>query len=156
MRIVTSALSAFAIAATLAGSVKADPVTPEVRHQLERIVLQNQHTHRVMVHDMTTLRRGGDAIMPVSLAAGAAYLFAARCDNDCLDVDLVLEDEHGREIKADRDNDDTPMFAFRAQASGRYRLRVELADCSTRDCNVGVLVMRRYGTPTDGHLRPVR
>jgi hypothetical protein len=50
---------------------------------------------------------GRSATFKVYLQAGVQYRFAGRCDSDCTDLDMALEDSFGRELIADRDPDDT-------------------------------------------------
>jgi hypothetical protein len=87
---------------------------------------------------------GGPATFRVHLQRGVEYRFAARCDGDCSDLDLVLKDAAGRELIADRDPDDTPGFTFRARATGDYVIQLELAECSARRSQVGAVVLARY------------
>lgn len=143
---VAGALAAAAPATTQAAS--SNPYIAEVLDQMDVVVDRyRREGFRLLVADWATIRRDGAGRMSVELQAGVEYLFSARCDGDCSDVDLVLEDHNGREIKADRDADDTPSFTFRPERSGRYNVKVEVANCSARQCKAGVVVLARPQPP---------
>jgi hypothetical protein len=58
--------------------------------------------------------------LKVRLERGVSYRFAARCDEDCFDLDMALVDGRGRVVKIDTDDDDEPGFDFRPNATGNY------------------------------------
>ncbi len=78
----------------------------------------------------------------VRLRAGQAYAFIGACDNECDNVDLILEDSSGVQIKADVLPDDYPLVDFTPQADGVYTVRVQLKTCSIGPCYVGVRLVR--------------
>jgi hypothetical protein len=84
---------------------------------------------------------GGNSYSTVYLQAGQVYRFAARCDTDCTDVDMALRDANGRELIADRDNDDFPAFTIRAPYTGAYQVVVEMVRCNAWRCQVGAVVL---------------
>jgi hypothetical protein len=86
---------------------------------------------------------GHSATFNIYLEAGVAYRFAGRCDSDCTDLDMSLEDSSGRELIADRDPDDTPGFNYLASRSGEYIVRLDLVNCNARRSHVGATVMAR-------------
>ena len=155
-----AALGAVVLAGSLLAAVPASfattspPIAVEVLSQLNDVIASHgPHGYRTMVADWASIRRDGNGEMWVQLRAGTDYLFAARCDGDCNDVDMALEDAQGNELKADRDPDDTPSFSFRPARSGSYRIKIELARCWTRHCNAGVIVLQR-DQPTLNRLAP--
>ena len=67
----------------------------------------------------------------VQLTAGKYYTFFADCDRDCDNIDLTLKSADGSVIKADTEDDDAPMFSWRANRTGRYTLSVAIPGCHT-------------------------
>ena len=67
----------------------------------------------------------------VQLTAGKYYTFFADCDRDCDNIDLSLKSADGSVIKADTEDDDAPMFSWRANRTGRYTLSVAIPGCHT-------------------------
>ena len=55
----------------------------------------------------------------------------ADCDRDCNNIDLTLKSADGNVIKADTEDDDAPMFSWRANRTGRYTLSVAIPGCHT-------------------------
>jgi len=67
----------------------------------------------------------------VQLTAGKYYTFFADCDRDCDNIDLTLKLADGNVIKADTEDDDSPMFSWRATRTGNYTLSVAIPGCQT-------------------------
>ena len=67
----------------------------------------------------------------VQLTAGKYYTFFADCDRDCDNIDLTLKSADGNVIKADTEDDDAPMFSWRATRTGNYTLSVAIPGCQT-------------------------
>ena len=70
----------------------------------------------------------------VQLTAGKYYSFFADCDYACNDIDLALKSADGQVIKEDSEEDDYPMFGWRANRTGSYTLTVIMPKCSTEQC----------------------
>ncbi|MBH5329781.1 hypothetical protein H9Q10_08880 [Eikenella sp. S3360] len=70
----------------------------------------------------------------IQLSAGKYYSFFADCGYDCSDIDLSLKAADGRVIKEDTDDDDSPMFGWRANRSGRYTVTVTIPKCDSAQC----------------------
>ncbi|MBH5329780.1 hypothetical protein H9Q10_08875 [Eikenella sp. S3360] len=66
----------------------------------------------------------------VQLTAGKYYSFFADCDRECDNIDLTLKSANGQVIQADTEGDDSPMFGWRANRSGRYTLTVTIPGCN--------------------------
>lgn len=79
----------------------------------------------------------------VSLRGGQAYAFIGACDNECKNVDLVVEDSAGAQVNADILADDYPLVDVTPQADGIYTVRVQLKSCSVAPCYVGARLVRR-------------
>lgn len=65
----------------------------------------------------------------VQLTAGKYYSFFADCDRECDNIDLTLKGANGQVIEADTESDDSPMFGWQANRSGRYTLTVTIPGC---------------------------
>ncbi len=85
-----------------------------------------------------SLRSGGSTDYPYQLVAGQNYGFAAVCDRDCSDIDLILINSSGTTVQRDVDDDDNPIITYRPTVSGQYRLRVSMANCSVAPCRFGL------------------
>lgn len=79
----------------------------------------------------------------VALRGGQTYGFIGACDNECDNVDLILEDSSGQQIKADVLDDDYPLVDFTAPADGVYTLRIQLKTCTIAPCYVGARLVRQ-------------
>lgn len=79
----------------------------------------------------------------VSLRGGQTYAFIGACDNECDNVDLILENSSGGQIKADVLDDDYPLVDFTAPADGVYTLRIQLKTCTIAPCYVGARLVRQ-------------
>ncbi len=85
----------------------------------------------------------GEHRWQVRLRGGQAYGFIGACDNECDNIDLILEDSTGAQIKADVLPDDYPLVDFTPQADGIYTLRIQLKACSIGPCYVGARLVRQ-------------
>jgi hypothetical protein len=83
-------------------------------------------------------RTGEEVQLEYTLAAGVRYLFTARCDEDCANVDLAVDAPGGAPAAADREPDDYPTVAFVAPRAGTYRVTLKVAHCSVEPCAYGV------------------
>jgi hypothetical protein len=92
---------------------------------------------------MGTLAAGGEDEYELVLDNGADYMVVGVCDNACSDVDLVLTDQGGTEVEADRMEDDEPMLLRRGEPGGTCVLTVEMASCGSSECHYGVRVYRK-------------
>jgi hypothetical protein len=82
----------------------------------------------------------GPGTFKVRLQRGYNYRFSARGDNDVLDLDLVLY-RNGVQIKADRDNDNTPSFDWICDRDGVYTVQLDLVQCKARRAHIGAAVL---------------
>jgi len=89
--------------------------------------------------DLTgSLRHGARTEWTIYLVKDTDFRIHGVCDNDCRDLDLVLLDERGNEISKDTSTDDIPIVNARPKWTGRFTLRVIMADCKVNPCNYGV------------------
>ena len=92
---------------------------------------------------VTALRAGEEYRWTVNLEQGRSYGFFGACDNDCNDVDIIVEDANGREVASDVLTDDYPVVGIQNATAGRYTARILLVNCSVEPCFVGARVLRQ-------------
>jgi hypothetical protein len=68
---------------------------------------------------------------------GKVLVFDGVCDESCSDMDLIVYDEEGEEVGADRLDDDVPIVEVPA---GRYDVEVRMLECGAPECLYGVVV----------------
>ena len=67
------------------------------------------------------------------------YFVYSACDEDCFDIDLYGHDADEELVDADDEDDATPILVVMPGASGdELHVIVELVDCETETCVVGV------------------
>jgi hypothetical protein len=96
-------------------------------------------------HDVhvTVIPSSSYRTVTLDLRQGYTYKFIGKCDYDCTDIDFRLYDENGNVVDSDDGSDDYPVVAVTPIRTATFRLRIDMARCSTSDCGVGVLVVRR-------------
>lgn len=82
------------------------------------------------------LRAGREHVWNINLEGGRNYGVFGACDNDCSDVDLVVEGPNGEQLGSDLLLDDYPIVGFTAPSSGRYTVRIQLVTCEVEPCFV--------------------
>lgn len=92
---------------------------------------------------VTGLNLNGEHRWQVRLRGGQAYAFIGACDNECSNVDLVLEDGAGAAVDSDVLADDYPLVEVIPPADGVYTLRIQLKSCTMAPCYVGARLVRR-------------
>jgi hypothetical protein len=124
--------------------IQLQSATAEVDQLIARVVASAYERGYRRVHADARTAMATNAVegeMKVVLRAGVDYQFAARCDHDCLDLDMVLVDAYGNELKADRDPDATPSFSFRPNRTADYFVRVGVVECTAKRAQIGIVVM---------------
>jgi hypothetical protein len=134
-------------AAALLVSTTAEAQANIVRTQLDSAVVLMRGQGFVPVDDAVTgtLATGADEEFEIDLEAGVTYMIVGVCDGGCSDLDLVLSDDDGDEMEADRELDDVPMLAIENTSNVEAVLTVQMATCSTAQCHYGVRVFRSGG-----------
>lgn len=82
------------------------------------------------------LQAGREHVWNINLEGGRNYGVFGACDNDCSDVDLIVEGPNGQELGRDVLLDDYPIVGFTAPSSGRYTVRIQLVTCEVEPCFV--------------------
>jgi predicted small secreted protein len=82
------------------------------------------------------LQAGREHVWNINLEGGRNYGIFGACDNDCSDVDLIVEGPNGQELGRDVLLDDYPIVGFTAPSSGRYTVRIQLVTCEVEPCFV--------------------
>ena len=97
------------------------------------------------VQDVATgLRAGGEYRWNVgTLRGGQTYTFLGACDNDCSDVDIIVEDENGINVGEDLLTDDYPVVTITPRRDGPFTARILLVNCSIEPCYVGGRVLQQ-------------
>ena len=72
--------------------------------------------------------------VPIPMEAGREYRLAGVCDQDCLDLDLVLVDPSGRAVTSDRLEDAIPILAHVADTTGDFQVEVIMIACALEPC----------------------
>jgi hypothetical protein len=93
--------------------------------------------------DNDILAAGDSDNYNVTLQGGRSYKLIGVCDNDCTDLDITLYDSDGDVVDRDLLDDDKPVVSVSGKSSGRYRMNVSMAKCSTGSCYYSVAV---YGS----------
>lgn len=75
----------------------------------------------------------------VTLREDVEYTFVGSCDNDCSDLDLQLFDENGNLIDEDLLRDDYPVVSVTPRWTGRFRIKVIMAECSVNPCGYTIV-----------------
>lgn len=79
----------------------------------------------------------------INLREDEEYVIVGECDEDCSDLDLFLYDENDNLIDSDVEMDDYPIVRVTPAWTGRFRVRVSMATCSTEPCWYGLGVLSR-------------
>jgi hypothetical protein len=85
------------------------------------------------------LNDGTYRVHNVTLRADVEYTFVGACDRDCSDLDLQLYDENGNLIDEDLLSDDVPVVTVTPSWTGRFRVKVIMADCSISPCGYAIV-----------------
>ena len=104
---------------------------PEVQQVYKQIMQEKDPGARQAELFQGSAKVGETKTHQVQLTAGKYYTFFAACDHDCDNIDLTLKSADGSVIKADTEDDDAPMFSWRANRTGRYTLSVAIPGCQT-------------------------
>jgi hypothetical protein len=74
---------------------------------------------------------------------GSEYGITGACDEDCSDLDIVVEDANGNVMASDEADDDFPVVFFTPRSGGNYTVNVKMYSCSQQPCYFGFGVFNR-------------
>ncbi len=140
MKLNSLLLAAAALLVSTTAEAQAD-----IRTQLDSMMVMMRGQGFVPVDDAVTgtLAESEDEEFEIDLEAGVTYMIVGVCDGDCSDLDLVLSDDDGEEMEADREMDDVPMLALQNTRNVEAVLTVQMATCSTAQCSYGVRIFEK-------------
>jgi antitoxin component YwqK of YwqJK toxin-antitoxin module len=105
------------------------------------------------------LPEAGQEIVPVELPENQGLLFIGVCDDDCLELDLLVKDGSGNilgeglEGFVDEFGEDTPMHGIDAMPASTVQVEVSMEACSVEPCYYAVGIFSAVVTdepPPDG------
>jgi hypothetical protein len=145
-RVLVSALLGVTLVATAAHAQ--DQWERVVRQQLSQVGNASEGRGYTMSHDIYMGRLDDDANtnLTLNLDAGKMYEIWGVCDQDCSDIDMVLYDDNDNEIDSDLLTDDKPLVEVTPLHSGRFRIKVTMANCRANPCRYGVGVWSKNGS----------
>ena len=71
------------------------------------------------------------------------YRILAACDQDCTDVDIIVEDGAGIEVGRDVALDDHPVVTITPRVDGPFSVRIGLVNCEIEPCYVAGRVLQQ-------------
>jgi hypothetical protein len=112
----------------------------DIGRQLARAAIASGLRGYTLTHKpfIDLLSHGRSHYITLNLRAGTSYGIVGVCDRDCRDLDIALLDSYGNVIASDLQDDDTPFIRINPNYSGRYRIRVDMANCNTNSCYYGI------------------
>lgn len=89
------------------------------------------------------LQPNGEHRLQVRLRGGRSYGFIGACDNECSNIDFILEDGSGAVVTQDVLDDDYPLVEVTPQTDSVYTLRIQLKTCTVGPCYVAARLVAR-------------
>ena len=93
-----------------------------------------ESTGEQVVVESGTLQNSEAATVNVELEEGWDYTFIGICDDDCIDLDLVLRLDD-TEVEIDDLLDALPIINYSPNASGEFKLDVRMVECAIERCS---------------------
>jgi hypothetical protein len=90
-----------------------------------------------------SLPHSQEARAPLRLQGGFQYQIGAVCDEDCLDIDLILEGPAGDTVESDLLRDAFPVLLHVPPEDGEYALTARMAVCFLDPCSFRVVIMAK-------------
>jgi hypothetical protein len=78
-----------------------------------------------------------------TLDQGTGYAITGACDEDCTDLDIVVEDANGNVVARDEADDDRPIVEFSPNRSASYTVNVKMYSCVEEPCYFGFGIFYR-------------
>ena len=70
------------------------------------------------------------------------HIFIGRCDSDCNDIDLGVQDANGTLVGEDLDPDDAPTVRLSVTTPGEYQVTVSMYACSAEPCEFTLATLK--------------
>lgn len=80
------------------------------------------------------LNEGGNARVELDVPSETSVQVMGDCDEDCVDLDLVIYDGNGDVLGEDTLDDFYPIVSFTSKAEGRVTLELDMVDCGAAYC----------------------
>ena len=127
--------------APLAGQDYADQVWTQLQGAYEMYVeFEDFYLKNYIIG---ALNSGSTDSWTFSLDGGTGYAITGACDEDCTDLDIVVEDANGNVVARDEADDDYPIVEFTANRSGSYTVNVKMYTCTEEPCYFGFGIFYR-------------
>jgi hypothetical protein len=89
------------------------------------------------------LNAGTGARLMIPAPVSTRLAIVGVCDADCGALGIIVGDDRGYDLGADRSGGTTPMVDFVVRVPGRHTARVLMDRCQMSPCRFGIRVYRR-------------
>lgn len=137
------------IAGALAAPLSAQAQNIHVSRLYEQVLQNIEFTdpgHALDSFGVIRLNDGAVVTVMLDVPLETSIQVMGDCDEDCVDLDLVVYDDAGEVLAEDRLDDFYPIANFLSGASGRITLELHMVDCAAAYCYTAysVFVDERY------------
>jgi hypothetical protein len=126
--------------APLAGQEYADQVWNQLQEEYEFAQIDDFYLRNYIIG---ALNSGRTDIWTFTFDQGTSYVITGACDEDCTDLDIVVEDANGNVMTSDEADDDLPFVEFSPNRSGSYTVNVKMYTCVEEPCYFGFGIFYR-------------
>lgn len=137
MRGLRLAVSAMALGGLLTASLPAFAQNVHISRLYEQVLENIEYADPGHVLDsfgVIRMNEGGTVRVDLDVPGDVSVQVMGDCDGDCYDLDLVVYDDAGDVLGADRLDDDFPIVNFTSAADGRITLELDLIECDAAYC----------------------
>lgn len=60
------------------------------------------------------------------------------CDNDCMNINILVFDSRGNQVASDTTVDDTPVVVIEPEKTAEYRVEISMENCTAEPCFYGI------------------
>ncbi len=140
-----SIVAAALIAGVAAAPASAQQYQLQLHREVDRVAAALKDSGFAPAGPLTygTLDQNSRDARPLELAAGARYIIAGVCDQDCTSLVLTLADPSGAAAGTGGGTASRPTIEVPAAAHGTYRLTVEMRGCRQSPCYWGAQLFRK-------------
>ncbi len=89
------------------------------------------------------LNGGGQTSLTIPAPVASRLAIVGVCDADCGGLGLIVGDDRGYDLGADRSGGTAPMVEFTARLAAKHTARVLMERCQVSPCRFGIRVYRR-------------